>query len=194
MDATVALIAAEGISAVTVRRIAAKADVNQALVSYHFGGLTGLLRASYRQATSRLVADFERDFAGVSSFDELHQVGVRIAERARADGSAAVLAQVLAAGFHDQQQAVAISESLLLWREATHDAIVRVLERQKFAGVVDAQQLSNAVTAAVIGMLVVDCLEPAPLGQTLPSLGGLVRLVDRAVRLMPAALARRVLG
>lgn len=194
MDATITVIAEEGISAVTVRRIAATAGVNQALVSYHFDGLTGLLRAAYQRSTSKLVAEWETHFAQVQSFTELHRVGLDLAEQAKKDGSAAVLAQVIAAGFHDPHQAEAIGDALQLWRSATEAAILRVLAEHRFEDVVDPQQLAESVTAAVIGMLLLDCIEPAPLGNTLSTLAPMLKLVDRAARLIPAPLARRIMG
>jgi hypothetical protein len=69
-----------------------------------------------------------------------------------------------------------------------------VLAAHGLRDALDVGGLTDALAAASIGMITVDALPGQPLGSTLPSLGGLARLVDRAARLLPAALARRLLA
>src|SRR5256885_3396640 len=56
VDAAFATLREEGFAGTTARAIATRADVNQALVFYHFGGVDNLLLAALdRSAGDRLV-------------------------------------------------------------------------------------------------------------------------------------------
>ncbi|MCJ8011792.1 TetR/AcrR family transcriptional regulator [Paenibacillus sp. KQZ6P-2] len=59
LNATVELIREEGVGCATLRRIAEKADINLALVNYHFGSKEKLLS----KAIGKLVATFDDAFA-----------------------------------------------------------------------------------------------------------------------------------
>lgn len=57
LDATRGLLAERGEDAVTLREITEAADANVAAVSYHFGSLGALCRASMEQASENLIGD-----------------------------------------------------------------------------------------------------------------------------------------
>ena len=59
IEATIQLIEAEGVGKVTVRAVAAAAEVNIAAVSYHFGGKRGLVAAALEGSIRHMVADSE---------------------------------------------------------------------------------------------------------------------------------------
>lgn len=194
MTATVALTARAGVRAVTARAVAAEADVNQALVFYHFDGVDGLLREAFDRATRAMVASYVAELEEADSFADLHRVGVALAESSRVDGSAALLSHVMSAAHTDEAVATVLAENLALWRTALGDAVRRVLAVHRLHDALDVDGLTDALAAASIGMITVDALPERPLGSTLPTLGGLARLVDRAARLLPAALATRLLA
>jgi AcrR family transcriptional regulator len=56
LDATEPLFAAYGLEGVSVRQIALAADVDLAMISYHFGSKEGLYRAIFRRRAERLNA------------------------------------------------------------------------------------------------------------------------------------------
>lgn len=192
MDAAVRLTAREGVRAVTARAVAAEADVNQALVFYHFDGIEGLLRESFAAATSAMVEGLVTEFEAATSFAELHAVGTRLAERSRADGSAALLAHVISAAHTDEAMAQMLAASLRLWESSLTGAVRRVLRTHGLEEAVDVPSLSRAIAASSIGMITLDAVPGQPLGSTLPSLAGIARLVDRASRLLPGPLVRRL--
>ncbi len=194
MAATVRLTSREGIRAATARAIAAEAGVNQALVFYHFDGIEGLLRAAYADATTEMVQRYVAEFEHVSTFAELHAVGVRLGQRSRADGSAALLSHIIAASHTDEAVAQMLVTDLALWQTAVADAVRRVLANRGLSESLDIDAMSSAVAASSIGMIILDAVPGAPLGETMPSLSGVASIVDRAVRLVPAPLLRRLLG
>ncbi|MBF4161246.1 TetR family transcriptional regulator [Nocardioides acrostichi] len=208
-DAALALARREGVRAVTARAVAAEAGVNQALVFYHFESVEGLMQSAYDHGTRAMVAEHVADLARVRSLTDLHAVGVRLAERSRADGSAALLAQVVAAAHTEPEQARLLTASLRAWQAAIADAVRRVLDEAGLADVVDVEATTSAIAAAAIGMITLDAVPPPgpregepdtgqvmagpPLGETLAAAGSLARLADRVLRLVPRAVARRVL-
>lgn len=193
MDATVRLASRAGMRALTARAVANEAGVNQALVFYHFDGVDGLLRAAFDRATHTMVERYAADLAEAGSFAALHTVGARLAANSRADGSAALLAHVVSAAHADPEQAALLNANLRLWREAIAGAVRQVLDRHQVADVVDVEALTGALAASTVGMVLLDALDDPPFGTTLPTLAGLARLVDRAARLVPNAVLRRVL-
>jgi AcrR family transcriptional regulator len=71
LSAVIDVVAEKGLRGVTYRSVAARAGVNHALVTHHFGSLEGLLAATMEWAVQRSIhetglariADFDEDFA-----------------------------------------------------------------------------------------------------------------------------------
>lgn len=191
--ATIALSTRVGNRGLTARAIATEAQVNQALIFYHFQGVPGLLREAYEDATRAMVAEHARDLSSVTSLDDLYAVGARLAERSRTDGSATLLTQVIADAHTDPEMAAVLGSTLMLWQEAVEDALRRLLSARGLERAVDVPATTRALAAATIGMIVLDAVPGQPLGDTLGSVRGLPGLVDRVLRRVPAPVARRVL-
>ncbi|UWM48224.1 TetR family transcriptional regulator [Streptomyces carpaticus] len=64
IDATLDLIAEEGIARVSHRRIAARAGVPLGSMTYHFDGMDQLLREAFGRFTDRMVALFDAHLSG----------------------------------------------------------------------------------------------------------------------------------
>lgn len=192
MEAAVRLTSREGMRAATARAVAAEAGVNQALVFYHFDGLDGLLREAYAAATSDLIAGLVEELEGATTFAELHEVGTRLSARSREDGSAALLAHAVSAAHTDEEMARTLASLLQMWETSLTASVRRVLAHHGLEEAVDVGSMSRAIAASSIGMITLDAVPGQPLGQTLPSLAGVARVVDRASRLVPAPLVRRL--
>lgn len=192
MEAAVSLTAREGVRAATARSVAAEAGVNQALVFYHFDGLEGLLREAYAEATGAMVAGIVEELDRATTFADLHEVGTRLAARSQEDGSAALLAHAISAAHTDEAMARMLASMLQLWESSLTGTVHRVLQHHGLEDAVDVGSLSRAIAASSIGMITLDAVPGRPLGSTLPSLAGIARLVDRASRLVPAPLVRRL--
>lgn len=77
LTAAVKLFDAQGFDGTTVRQIAEAADVNLALISYHFQGKKGLLEvliATYYEKFFHLLDELERTEQFTSSFDKLKRM------------------------------------------------------------------------------------------------------------------------
>ncbi|MFF8594789.1 TetR/AcrR family transcriptional regulator [Streptomyces sp. NPDC015220] len=66
IDATLDLIADEGLAAVSHRRIAARAGVPLGSMTYHFDGIDQLLREAFGRFTDHIVAVFDAHLAGAA--------------------------------------------------------------------------------------------------------------------------------
>lgn len=192
MDAAVRLTARAGTKALTARGIATEAGVNQALVYYHFQGVDGLLHEAYRRATLALIADFTADLEAVTTFEELYGVGARLAARSTDDGSAALLSHVIAAAHSDDQMAVMLGECMGHWRAAISASVHRVLASRGLDTAMDVEALTDSLAAATVGLVTMGAVPGQPLGDPLKAVGGLPPLLDRTLRLVPPALARRI--
>ncbi len=194
MDAAVRLTARAGTKALTARGIATEAGVNQALVYYHFDGVDGLLQTAYARATAAMIGEYTGDLTAVSSFEELYRVGATMAERAREDGSAAVLSSVIAAAYTNGAMASMLRDNMTQWNAAVSDAIGHVLRLRKLDGAIDVEALTASLTASTIGMMTLGSVPGQPLGDPIAAVRGLPPLLDRAMKLVPAPLARRIFG
>jgi DNA-binding transcriptional regulator YbjK len=65
VDAAIDVIAANGVSGTTVRRIAAAADVPLGSLTYHFSGLDDLLAQAFGRHAERMSPLYEAHFEGV---------------------------------------------------------------------------------------------------------------------------------
>ena len=68
LSAVIDVVAEKGLRGVTYRAVAARAGVNHALVTHHFGSLEGLLAATMEWAVQRSIQ--ETGLAGIADFDE----------------------------------------------------------------------------------------------------------------------------
>ena len=192
MDAAVRLTARTGARGLTARAIGAEAEVNQALIFYHFESVEGLLRAAYARATRAMVADYADALGSASTFADLFAVGERLGRSSREDGSAVLLTHVMAASHHDAQMAASLADALGVWREIVTAAVERVVRHHGLDGALDPEPLAGALAASTIGMVTVDALPGAPLGATMAAVAPLPRAVDVLAARFPRALVRRL--
>ena len=68
LSAVIDVVAEKGLRGVTYRSVAARAGVNHALVTHHFGTLEGLLAATMEWAVQRSIQ--ETGLAGIADFDD----------------------------------------------------------------------------------------------------------------------------
>lgn len=193
MDAAVRLTASQGMKALTARGIASEAGVNQALVYYHFDGVPGLLRTAYDHATRAMIAGHVDRLARSTTFTQLHQAGVEIADQARADGSAALLSQVIASAHVEPATADLLTGSMALWHTSVADALGNVLDRHGLRSQVDLPRTTDTLVAATVGMIALGGLPSQPFGDPMRNVGHLAGLLDTALKLVPSAITRRIL-
>lgn len=198
-QAALASLREDGIAGLSARGVARRAEVNQALIFYHYGSLFDLLERAATGSVAEAIGRYQQDFATAETFSELLAVGRRLHERERASGNVAVMAQLTAGAQLDPRLGTAAQRCLHQWVETLEPTIGRLLEDTPLAGLIDHRGLARAVAAGFIGVELYDGVDPDAAQQALTSLdqlglvleavNGLGSVTRRAVR---AHIQRRV--
>jgi AcrR family transcriptional regulator len=181
LDATAEILATEGLAAASARAIATRADVNQALVFYHFGSVAELVEASLRRSADLAVATYRNRFDDVTSFSELLALGRQLHATERERGNVARMAQVMAGAQRDETLARAGRYALDQWTRQLEAVIGRLLLDSALRGLVQPKDLARAVAASFLGLELYEGVDPE--GATsalfaLEALGGLLEVVE----------------
>lgn len=194
-DAAIATVRERGIAGVSARTVAAEAGVNQAVIYYHFGSLHELLSDATTHATAARIAGYRERFAAITSVDELVDVARALHAEERELGNVQVLAQMLAGAQTDPHLAPATSAALQLWIDEVEATLRRLLDDTVLGPLVDVPALARAVSAAFIGVELLDGTagdDALPTLDALDQLAGLVQVVLDLGPVASAALRRRV--
>lgn len=194
-DAAIATVRERGIAGVSARTVAAEAGVNQAVIYYHFGSLHALLNDASTHATEARVARYRERLADVRTVDELVDVARTLHAEERELGNVQVLAQMLAGAQTDVDLAPATAAALQLWIDEVETTLHRLLDDTVLAPLVDVPSLARAVSAAFVGVELMDGIagqEDLPTLDALEQLAGLVQVVLDLGPVASAALRRRV--
>lgn len=181
LDATAEVLAERGLTAVSARSIAAQADVNQALVFYHFGSVADLVEESLRRSADLAVGTYRNRFDDVTSFTELLELGREVHRAERERGNVARMAQVMAGAQGDETLARAARYAIDLLTRQLENVLNRLLSKSPLRDLVEPADLARAVAAAYIGLELyegVDADGADSALRVLASLGGLIELVD----------------
>ncbi|HEY3529767.1 MAG TPA: TetR/AcrR family transcriptional regulator [Nocardioides sp.] len=188
LDAAAAALAEDGVVGVSARTVAARADVNQALVFYHFGSVAGLLDAAVRRSVDLAVASYRDRFADVTTLGELLTVGRDLHQAERRAGNVLQMAQVLAGAQRDETLAGAGRYALDRWCAEVEAVLTRVLPATPLAGLVDPAGLARAVAAGFVGIELYDGVDADAASSALASLDAVGALVSALDGLPPVAV------
>ena len=201
LDATAEVLAGEGLAGVSARSVAARAEVNQALVFYHFGSVAELVEASVRRSADLAVATYRNRFDDVASFTELLTLGRELHAAERDRGNVAQMAQVMSGALGDETLARAGRYAMEQWIRQVETVLGRLLADSPLRGLVEPAGLARAVGASFIGLELyegVDAQGATSAMAALESLGNLLEMVDglgpvgtRAVRSQVRRSGRR---
>jgi AcrR family transcriptional regulator len=191
VDGALRVLQQEGLARASARAIAAAADANQALVFYHFGSVDKLLAEACRCGTEARIARYRDRFAAVSSLRELLAVGRELHAAEQAEGTVAVLAQLLAGAQTDARLAPVVGDGLNLWIAEIEPVLRRVTATLPIADLIDVPGLARAVSAAFIGLELYEGVDAAGAAQAFDALEQLALLVEVVDELGP--VARRAL-
>ncbi|HEX2306720.1 MAG TPA: TetR/AcrR family transcriptional regulator [Jatrophihabitantaceae bacterium] len=184
-----------GIAGLSARTIAARADVNQALIFYHFNTVAELVDAAVRASVDARV-DFYRDLlATVGSLTELLEAGRELHERETELGNVAMMAQLMAGAQQDKTLAAAARYAIDAWITEIETVLTRLLNGSPLAEVADPSGLARAVSASFIGLELYDGVDRDGASAALDALqrlGVLVEVMDDLGPVAHRALRRRV--
>ena len=158
--------------------IAARAQVNQALVFYHFGTVSELLEAASRRRVDDSVACYRERFATVRTMSELLAVGRDLHGRERDAGNVALMAQLNSGGQHDPVLARAARYAMTTWTAEVEAVVARVMAGSPLADVTNLAGLARAITAGFIGLELFEGVDPDGAASALDALERLGFLVE----------------
>lgn len=191
LSATIEALRVDGIAGVSGRTIAARAGVNQALVFYHFGSVSELVQAATRSSVDASIASYRERLAEVTTLSGLLALGRDLHRLERAAGNVALMAQVMAGAQGDPALAGAASDAMAAWSEEIEKVVARALEGSVLGRLVGGEGLARAISAAFIGLELLDGVDPAAataaleelerLGELLTVVEGLGPIASRAV-------------
>ena len=145
-------LATEGIAGTSTRAIARLGNFNQALVFYHFGSVEQLLIAASISESELRAQRYTERLAIVQSFPELVKVARQLHDEEVAEGSIAVLTQLLAAAASSPELQKGILDGLQPWMKLIEDAVERVIKDSPLAHALPASDLAFAIASLFIGV------------------------------------------
>lgn len=195
LDATAQVLAEDGIAAISARRIGAHADVNPALIYYHFGSLDELLAESSRAVTADRVGDYRARLSEVGSLAEMASAARQLHAEERANGNLAMLAQLLAGSRTHPQIGPALNDNFGLLVAEVAGTLERILSGTALEGLLDAPQLARAISAGFIGIELLDTVRADTDPAMFDALDAVTTLVDLVLNagVVPTNLLRRTL-
>lgn len=201
MTAALDVVRDQGLAAASARTIATRAEVNQALIFYHFGTVTELIEAASNEAVVARVAHYREDFAAVNALPDLLAIGRRVHELERREGTIAIMAQLMAGAQHDPVLARATRSAIALWTAQIREALDRVLGPTPVGDLVDTDGLAHVISAAFIGIELQDGVDPdgpsrafatlEQIGALITTLNDLGPLTQTALRVAARSAGRR---
>lgn len=180
-------ICANGLAEASARAIAAHAGVNQALVFYHFGTVSGLIEAASNQAVDDAIAHYQPALDAVSTLADLAAVGRTLQDRERQVGNVTFMAQILSGAHHDPALARAARYAMASWADRVAAVLRRVLDDKPLAAALDIGGLAHLVTAAIIGLELYAGTDPTGAGRAERAIATIANLVDAVDDLPPIA-------
>jgi AcrR family transcriptional regulator len=195
IEAALRTLAEEGIAGTSARAIARTADVNQALVFYHFGTVEALLAEASIVVSTRRAQEYARRLADVATFGELSAAARALHAEERANGNLAVLTQLLAGARTHPALVPAVQGNFTRLAAEVERVLDRLLAGSPIEEVVEAAPLARSVAAAFLGIELLDALsaEGDPgLFAALDTLTGLADAVAGITTVERALVRRRL--
>ncbi|GHG03805.1 TetR/AcrR family transcriptional regulator [Streptomyces zaomyceticus] len=177
----------QGIAKASARAIATTAEVNQALVFYHFGSVDELLAAACRHGAEQRVARHRERLRSVGSLSELLAFGRALHEEEREAGHVAFLGQLLAGAQAHPRLVPATAAGLDLWIAEIEQVLARVLAGSPLAEFTDPAGLARAVGASFVGLELYEGVDPAGAEAAFGALEQLGALMAAVEELNPVA-------
>jgi AcrR family transcriptional regulator len=170
--AAIATLRESGFAAASARRIAAKADCNQALIFYHFGSVPDLLMAALEEVSARRMAAYRELLDRTGTLGELIDGARTVFETDLDSGNVTVLAEMISGSHSVPGLGERVSACLAPWRSFAETAVRDVLASSPFGSLAPAGEIAHGVVAGLLGLEMLASLDG--------DRAGAVALFDRA--------------
>lgn len=159
LQAAAEVIREQGVAAASARTIAAQAEVNQALIFYHFGTLDGLLLAALDKTSEERLVRYRKAVAKAETATELAEVAARIYREDRDLGHMTVVSQMIAGSVARPGLAREVLARMEPWIELCEEALTKALTGVPVAETVPLRELAYALTTFYLGLNLVTHLD-----------------------------------
>jgi AcrR family transcriptional regulator len=193
LDAALTVVAREGIAGTSARVIATEAEVNQALIFYHYGSVDSLLAAAAQDVSRRRAEVYDARLAPVRTFTELAAEARSLHHEEREAGHVAVLSQLLAGSRTHPALAPALRDNFALLSAPVEATLRRLLADGPLEGAIDPVDLARSVAGGFLGLQLLDGIVTDLEAGHFDALDALASLVDLALQAGPleTSLLRR---
>jgi AcrR family transcriptional regulator len=159
VEAAIQTLKAEGYAGASARAIARAAGLNQALIFYYFGNLTGLLLAALDQTSARRLARYREALDGVQGPGELLRVARELFQEDLESGHITVLAEMISASSSVPELRTEVVARIAPWIQLAEGAMDRFLDGSSLQGLLPARDVAFAVVAFYLGVELLTHLE-----------------------------------
>jgi AcrR family transcriptional regulator len=193
IEAALHTLKVDGIAGTSARTVARRAQVNQALIFYHFGTVGGLLAEASRQASRGRADVYRQRLTGVRTVSELADIARQLHAEERREGNLTALTQLLAGARRHPELVAALRDNFELLAAEVRRTLHRLLDSTPLEGLLPVDDLARSVSAGFLGLELLDTLSETPDAGLFDVMDALSQLADDILELpaLPAALLRR---
>ncbi len=152
MAAARAALVDGGFAAATAREIARRADVNQALVFYHFGTVSDLLVAVLDEVSARRMASYRPLLEEARSLGDLFDAGGEVMASDLAGGDLAVLVALMTGARATPDLAAQVTNRLEPWRAFAREAVTKAARWLPLGRFMPVEEVADALLAGILGL------------------------------------------
>ena len=142
----------EGFSRTSARSIAERAEMNQGLISYHFGSVVNLLLAALDAVSEDRMSRFRVAVDQVTSPIELVDVATRIFHEDLDSGHTRVLVEMIAGASSTPGLGEEVAVRIGPWFTFTQDAVDATLASSPVASLVASRDIAYVLVALFLGV------------------------------------------
>lgn len=140
-----------GYGGASARAIAKEADVNSALVFYHFGGVDRLLLAALDRSSAERMALHRATVADVRTLEELVAAAERIYHDDVAGGHITLFTELVAAALARPELRAPLTERAEPWLDFVEETLQRVMGGSALARLMPPRDVANAAVTFYLG-------------------------------------------
>lgn len=160
LDAADQVLREHGYAGTSARVVASAADVNSALVFYHFGGVDQLLLAALDRSSEARMAQHRATAGEARTVEELVEAGVRIYRDDLEQGHLAVFSELVAAAVTKPALRAEVSARAEPWLAFVEESWGRVAGGTPLGRLLPAREVANAALTFYLGVNLFSVLDP----------------------------------
>lgn len=152
VDAAIETLRVDGFSGASARTVAARAQLSQGLVFYHFGSVTDLLLAALDEVSRRRMARYASTVDTAGTPQELAAIAAQIFREDLDDGYVSVLVEMIAGSASSPALGEQVALRIAPWLAFTREVVEQALSDSPFASIVPTDDAAYGIVALYLGL------------------------------------------